>query len=89
MDNIELNTLIDEGILSERQLINVLRNRGYCLAVWSWEDVLLIAQEKGINVTESQARGISTFMNNKHEASQGITWTDVQVFLDEYLNNNN
>ena len=52
---------------------------------WSTEDVLHQAKEKGVNVTEDEANEILLQMERKHDADIGISWTTIDVYIDDLV----
>lgn len=53
--------------------------------IWSTEDVLHQAKEKGVNLTEDEANEILLQMERKHDADIGITWTTIDVYIDDLV----
>ncbi len=49
---------------------------------WSQEDVLHRAKERGMKITEEQARTIIGEIDRKHDASMGISWDTIDCYLD-------
>lgn len=70
-----------------KELIEHLR-LGYNLddhvavAIWQTDDVLYHAADRGIAVTELQAIDIIENLEANHDASLGITWDTIDVYLD-------
>jgi len=54
-----------------------------CLIIWSKEDVLTRAKERGIKITIPDAEEIIDEMEHRHDASIGVCWETI----DTYLNN--
>mgnify|MGYP003113814818 FL=1 len=52
---------------------------------WSTEDVLHQAKEKGVNLTEDEANEILLQMERKHDADIGISWTTIDVYIDDLV----
>ena len=52
---------------------------------WSTEDVLHQAKEKGVNLTEDEANEILLQMERKHDADFGISWTTIDVYIDDLV----
>ena len=53
------------------------------VAVWSEDDVLGRAKERGISCTREQAQEILDEMDRKQDCELGITWTTIDCFLYE------
>ncbi len=54
------------------------------VAIWSEEDVLGRAKERGIPITREQAQEILDEMDGKQDCELGITWTTIDCYLDGY-----
>ena len=54
-----------------------------CVAIWTVEDVIERAYERGMVVTRSQAERILEEMEQKQDASIGISWDTIDSYLDE------
>jgi hypothetical protein len=52
--------------------------------VWSTYDVLMKANEMGIDLTESEADTILETLEQKHDASIGICWDVIGCYIDEH-----
>ena len=52
---------------------------------WSTEDVLHQAKEKGVTLTEDEANEILLQMERKHDADIGISWTTIDVYIDDLV----
>jgi ribose 5-phosphate isomerase len=52
------------------------------VAVWSIEDVMIQAKERGMKITKKQANDVLDFINDKQDATQGINWTIIDCVLD-------
>ena len=53
--------------------------------IWSTEDVLHQAKEKGVKLTEDEANEILLQMERKHDADIGISWTTIDVYIDDLV----
>ena len=53
--------------------------------IWSTEDVLHQAKEKGVKLTEDEANQILLQMERKHDADIGISWTTIDVYIDDLV----
>ena len=51
-------------------------------AIWQRDDVLAQAEGRGITITDDQADDIIERMDAKHDASIGISWDVIDVYLD-------
>ena len=56
---------------------------------WCVDDVVMLAEQKGYAVpTLEQAREVLQMADKYHDASVGISWDVLEVYLDEVLRNN-
>jgi len=53
------------------------------VAIWSEDDVLDRAEERGIPCTEEQAQEIVDSMDSRQDCSIGITWDTIDCYLEE------
>jgi len=54
---------------------------------WCTDDVVMLAEQKGYAVpTLEQAREVLQMAYKYHDASVGISWDVLEVYLDEVLN---
>jgi len=53
--------------------------------IWSTEDVLHQAKEKGVKLTEDEANEILLQMERKHDADIGISWGTIDVYIDDLV----
>jgi len=71
-----------------RKAIELLRdfeNQHVAVAIWCEDDVLELAREKGIKCSRTRAREIIDVVDRKQDATLGITWDTISVYLDEYV----
>jgi len=54
-----------------------------CLIIWSKEDVLERAKERGIKITIPDAETIIDEMEQRHDASIGVCWDTIDCYLDD------
>ena len=55
---------------------------------WCIDDVVMLAEQKGYAVpTLEQAREVLSLAKQNHDASVGISWDVLEVYLDEVLQN--
>jgi hypothetical protein len=60
-------------------------NQHIAVAIWCEDDVLELAREKGIKCSRTRAREIIDVVDRKQDATLGITWDTLSVYLDEYV----
>lgn len=60
-------------------------NSGEAIAlIWHVDDVLERAQERGISLSRDEAKEILSGIEEHHDCEVGVSWTTIDVFLDEY-----
>jgi len=52
------------------------------VVVWSEDDVIGRARERGITLTRQEAQGIIDAIHRRHSATLGITWDTIDCWLD-------
>jgi hypothetical protein len=50
--------------------------------IWSTEDVLHQAKQKGVKLTEDEANEILLEMERKHDADIGINWETIDDYIE-------
>lgn len=61
-----------------------LKNQHVAAAIWCEDDVLKLAREEGIKCSRKRAREIIDKVDRKQDASMGISWDTIRVYLNEY-----
>uniref|UniRef100_A0A6M3KIN4 Uncharacterized protein n=1 Tax=viral metagenome TaxID=1070528 RepID=A0A6M3KIN4_9ZZZZ len=61
------------------------KDQHYALAVWSEDDVLERAAERGIHLSTEDARNIIDLVEDRQSADNGINWMLIDVVTDSYL----
>ena len=55
---------------------------------WCVDDVIMLAEQKGYAVpTLEQAREVLSLAKQNHDASVGISWDVLEVYLEEVIQN--
>lgn len=54
-----------------------------CVIIWSVGDVIDRAHERGVKVSQSEAEDIIEEMEHRHDATIGINWDTIDVFLQD------
>ena len=55
-----------------------------CIAlVWSWEDVIHRAGERGHKLTRQECADIISEVGRKHDCELGVSWLTLDVYIDE------
>jgi hypothetical protein len=63
---------------------NWLKNQHVAVAIWCEDDVLELAEEEGIKCSRKRAREIIDEIDRKQDATMGISWDTIRVYLNEY-----
>jgi hypothetical protein len=53
--------------------------------IWSTEDVLHQAKQKGVKLTEDEANEILLEMERKHDADIGINWETIDDYIESLV----
>lgn len=53
----------------------------YAVSIWMVDDVLSVAAERGIGITEAEAEEILERVHQRHDAEYGINWDVLRGFL--------
>lgn len=62
------------------------KDKGKICIEWCIDDVLMMAKNKGINITRKQASEVLELALRRHDASIGVNWDVLSAHLDEVLN---
>ena len=57
--------------------------QGAIVIVWSWEDVLYRAAERGIKLTRNQCEDVTFNVGRRHDAEYGVSWLTLDCWIDE------
>ena len=60
-----------------------------CALIWTIEDVMREAEEKGIKITKREAETILNQMEHDHDACCGISWQTIDSYLDDMQSEKN
>lgn len=78
-----MNTMSTIQEVIER--LRFFKKKRIAVAIWCEDDVLELAREKGIKCSRKRAREIIDEVDRKQDATMGITWDTIGVYLDEYV----
>ncbi|MBL7062447.1 MAG: hypothetical protein ISS54_06905 [Dehalococcoidia bacterium] len=67
------------------ELLRGFDNQHVAVAIWCEDDVLELAKEKGIKCSRKRAQEIIDKVDRKQDATLGISWDTVSVYLGEYV----
>jgi hypothetical protein len=70
---------------TKAEAINRINNASEHVAVtvWEAEDVAMMAQQIGVELTSVQIDDLLDTMDRKQDAELGITWTTLQTYIEE------
>ena len=71
------------------KIIDYMNNKGLKTSisiVWCAEDVLVKADEIGIELTGEQVSDVLGYVERKHDASIGVNWDTIGYWIDEVIN---
>ncbi len=57
--------------------------QGAIVLVWSWEDVLYRAAERGIKLTRAQCEDVIFNVGRRHDAEYGVSWLTLDCWIDD------
>ena len=76
-------------MLQERAIeyFQTLHKKGehLCVIVWSTEDIIGLAKEHRIHITQVEANKIVEDMERYHDACYGISWGTIVSYLDDLV----
>jgi len=55
------------------------------VAIWTRDDVLKRAKERGLTISPEEADEIIDRIDRRQEATLGITWDTIDAYIDDYL----
>lgn len=55
------------------------------VAIWQTDDVLERAKERNIKLTKEEAEEIIDRIDRKQDATLGISWDTIDVYIDDYI----
>ena len=56
-----------------------------CALIWTTEDVMREAEEKGVKITKREAETILNQMEHDHNACCGVSWETIDNCLDDLI----
>jgi hypothetical protein len=74
---------------SDDQLIEELQNRGYLRVLWHKDDILKVAEENEVTLTDDEVYDIITDLEQNHDANYGLSWDTINDVLTNVINNRN
>ncbi len=73
--------------VTKEEARETLQDEGRALVIlWSVEDVIARAIERKKKVSLQQAKEILSLIDRRHDANIGVNWDVIDVWTDEYLN---
>lgn len=81
----EIVNAINNGELTEHQLIEILESRGNATIMWSPKDVQDKGKEMGLNISDEDAKNITGIISYNHDANYGINWVTIETTIEHYF----
>lgn len=75
----------DAEFVSIKKVLRVNKDKDHICIKWKISDVIDRASERGLTITEHQAKGILNSIKRNHDASVGINWDVIDSQTDSYL----
>jgi hypothetical protein len=72
---------------SDDQLIQELQDRGYIRVLWHKDDILKVAEENEVTLTDDEVYDIITDLEQNHDANYGLSWDTINDVLTNVINN--
>lgn len=63
-----------------------LKNGRSIAIIWSIEDVIDLADQDGLKVTDQEAIEILKLLERQHDCNYGITWDHISAATESYFN---
>jgi len=82
-----VEALVEEGELDRSRKLEVTEKLSKVfdnkmITLWSTEDVIDRASERGIEMSEEAAKEIIAAMDRRHDATRGINWDVIDCHID-------
>jgi len=61
----------------------ILKEHGYIMCFWQLDDIIYRAKDRDIELTTEQAKEVACYMENNHDANNGINWDFIDFATDE------
>lgn len=72
---------------SDDQLIEELQDRGYLRVLWHKDDILKVAQENDVTLTDDEIHFIMEDIEENHDANYGLTWDTINDVMNDVVSN--
>ena len=59
-------------------------NDELAVAIWQVDDVISRAKDRTISIKHEDAKNIVSALNKDHDASVGINWDTIDIYLDDF-----
>lgn len=63
-----------------------LEDAGYIVILWSDEDVIELAKNKEVELSEDQVKEVMKNIDHYHDANEGINWDVISCHIDMVIN---
>lgn len=72
---------------SDDQLIVELQNRGYIRVLWHKDDILKVAEENDVTLTDDEINMIIEDIEESHDANYGLDWDTINDVMNDVVSN--
>jgi hypothetical protein len=70
---------------SDDQLIQELQDRGYIRVLWHKDDILKVAEENEVTLTDDEINMIIEDIEESHDANYGLDWDFISMKIDSVI----
>jgi hypothetical protein len=72
---------------SDDQLIEELQDRGYLRVLWHKDDILRVAEENDVTLTDDEIYFIMSDIEENHDANHGLSWDTINDVMNDVVSN--
>ncbi len=73
--------------VSDNQLLEELQKRGYVRVLWHKDDILKVAEDEDVVLTDDEVNDIITDLEQNHDANYGLSWDTINDVMNDVINN--
>jgi hypothetical protein len=70
---------------SDDQLIQELQDRGYIRVLWHKDDILKVAEENDVTLTDDEVHMIIEDIEESHDSNYGLDWDFISMKIDSVI----
>lgn len=70
---------------SDDQLIQELQDRGYIRVLWHKDDILKVAEENDVTLTDDEVHMIIEDIEESHDSNYGLDWDFIAMKIDSVI----